>query len=69
MGSGCRVSDDDVTGTAGMGAGTGRAVYVSSADGFVVELNRIGNSVVGSSVGVNLLSGDDILVVGNAIAG
>jgi hypothetical protein len=69
MGAGCRVSDADVTGTVGIGAGTGRAVHVSSADGSVVELNRIGNSAAGASVGVNLLSGDDILVVGNAIAG
>ena len=66
-GSGCRVSDNDVTGTVGMGSGTGQAVYVGDGDGSVVELNRIGNTAAGVSVGVNLASGEDILAVGNAI--
>jgi len=67
-GPGVRVLDNDVTDTLGAGEGVGRAIAVEQADGAVIEGNRIGNAA-SAGTGIAVLSGVDVLVVGNTIAG
>jgi len=67
-GAGSRVSNNDVTATVGMGTGQGQAIYLDTADGAVVENNRIANAAAGSSTGIHLNAGADVLVVGNDVS-
>jgi hypothetical protein len=63
-----RVLDNDVTGTLGSGTGKGRAIYLVGAQGAIVEGNRLGNAdVIAASVGIELASGADTLVLANSI--
>ena len=63
-----RVLNNDVTDTNPAGAGAGIAIAVEQAGAAVVEKNRLANSIPNNSYGVKLVSGDDILVIGNRIA-
>lgn len=68
-GPGSRVINNDSTETVGVGSGTAYGISLSSADGAVVENNRVGNSsLAAGSTAILLDSGDDVLVVGNRMA-
>jgi len=67
-GPGSRVINNDSTETVAVGAGDAFGIALSSADGAVVENNRVGNSVLDDSTAIFLESGDDLLVVGNRMA-
>jgi hypothetical protein len=68
-GPGSRVINNDATETVAVGSGNAFGIQVSAADGAVVENNRVGNStLVATATAIALLSGDDILVVGNRMA-
>jgi Calx-beta domain len=67
-GPGARILNNDVTDTFGVGAGEGRAVAVSSADGTVIDRNRIGNSVFATAVGIRIVSSSDVLAMRNRLA-
>ena len=68
VGSGTRVLNNDVTGTVGVGTGSGQGIYLDAADGAVADGNRLSNVAAGPSVGVNVNGGLDALVVGNDIS-
>jgi len=68
-GPGSRVINNDATETVAVGSGNAIGIQVSSADGAVVENNRIGNStLVATSTAISIFSGDDVLAVGNRMA-
>jgi hypothetical protein len=68
-GPGSRVINNDATETVAVGSGNAFGIQVASADGAVVENNRVGNSnLVASSTAIQIASGDDILAVGNRMA-
>jgi hypothetical protein len=68
-GPGSRVINNDSTETVAVGSGTAYGIQLSSAEGAVVENNRVGNSNLASgSTAIALNSGDDVLVVGNRMA-
>ena len=68
-GPGSRVINNDATETVGVGSGTAYGIGLASADGAVVENNRIGNSSLATgATGIFLGSGDDLLVVGNRMS-
>ena len=68
-GPGSRVINNDATETVAVGSGNAYGIQVSSADGAVVENNRVGNSnLVATSTAISIFSGDDVLVVGNRMA-
>lgn len=68
VGSGTHVANNDVTGTVGVGTGTGQGIYLDSADGAVADGNRLSNAAAGTSVGINVNAGLDVLVVGNDVS-
>jgi hypothetical protein len=68
LGSGARILNNDVTDTVPTGSGAGLAIAVDEASGTVIEKNRVGNSVLGNTYGVNVVSGDDVMVVSNRMA-
>ena len=68
-GPGSRVINNDSTETVGVGTGSAYGIQLSSADGAVVENNRVRNSTLAvGSTAISLSSGDDLLVVGNRMA-
>ena len=68
-GPGSRVINNDSTETVGVGTGIAYGIQLASADGAVVENNRVGNSSLATgSTAISLESGDDVLVVGNRMA-
>jgi hypothetical protein len=68
-GPGSRVINNDSTETVGVGTGVAYGIQVSSAEGAVVENNRVANSTLATgSTAISVGSGDDVLVVGNRMA-
>ena len=69
IGPGSRVINNDSTETVGVGSGIAYGIQVSTADGAVVENDRVGNSnLSAASTAIDVGSGDDVLVVGNRMA-
>jgi len=67
-GPGGRVLNNDISGTAATASSPARGLYFSSADGAVVEGNRIDDvSSGGNTYGVFINSSNDVLVRGNSI--
>jgi Right handed beta helix region len=67
-GSGARVLNNDVTDTVGVGAGRGLAVSLASANGSMVQSNRLANAVLTASTGVLIGGSEDVLATGNRLA-
>ena len=67
-GAGARVINNDVTDTIGMGAGDGVAIALGSANGSVVERNRIGNAVLAASSGIRINGSSSVLALRNRLA-
>jgi hypothetical protein len=64
------IDDSQVRDTSPPAAGGGRSICLDKADGAVVEGNRIRNDQVPpGSVGIDVLTGRDVLLVGNDIGG
>jgi hypothetical protein len=63
LGPGSRILNNDVTETVAAGSGTAYGIQATSAEGAVIENNRIGNSsVVATSVGISINTSNDVLV-------
>ena len=64
-----RVIDNDVFDTLPPGVGAGVAIELTQAPSAVVEKNRAAGSAAIESYGIRMVSGTDVLVLGNRISG
>ena len=69
VGPGSRILNNDVTETVAVGAGNAFGIEASSAQGAVIENNRVGNSaVLASTTGISIMASDDVMVAFSRLA-
>jgi nitrous oxidase accessory protein NosD len=64
-----RILNNEVTDTEPSGSGAGFGITAEQAAGTVIEKNRVSNAPGANGHGIEVVSGDDLLVIGNRISG